>query len=110
MSDTQPDIGDLLNHIRNELIQADASRRGMGYDPLFRVSELEIELKVVLVDSSKANAGIDLKIVSFGGEEKYETQSIHTIRIKLNSLEADNPKDTSEVPVGLLQTDHGHDD
>jgi hypothetical protein len=101
-------LSDLIELVRLELVESEARRQVKGMEPLFLVKSMDIEVKVGLVGSAKANGKFDLKVLTIGGQRERQDQIVHTIKLHLESLPSQIPakqSPESELPRGLLQSE-----
>jgi NTP-dependent ternary system trypsin peptidase co-occuring protein len=84
-------LSELIRYVRTQLHEAAEARRLQKEPSLFRVSEVTLELNVVLKTSTGKHGALDLKIVSAGGEKKYEQQQVHKVTLKLRAKEPGEP-------------------
>lgn len=105
--DNSLNLSDLLELVRSELRHAEIQRQVKGQPPMFAVKTLDLELQVVLKETSKGSGKFDLKVVSAGGETVGESGTTHTIKLHLEALSSneDKQEDSSGPRLGLLQTD-----
>jgi hypothetical protein len=81
--DDSPGLGEIIRRVSDELLDAQAARRASGREAVFEVSALDIELNFVVTRSRLGRGGIDLKIVSAGGEMQYESQQVQKVTVRL---------------------------
>ena len=86
----------LISKIRSELEEAEAYRLAGDQSPLFRLSELELELNFIVTESESEKKGVNVQIVEGTGEKISKNEQIQKIRLKF-SLDEDsaNPSDTN---------------
>lgn len=78
-------IRDLIQSVRNELIESEKERKIKGLPPLFYVDALRIEANFMAEKSNKDGGKVDFKIVSIGSDKGNSSASIHKIILDLKS-------------------------
>ena len=76
------EIAELVSKVRAELEDLDSRRIEDKKLPFFKLQTMELEIRFVARETSKASGGVDLKIVSFGGESGVLAEEVQTIRLK----------------------------
>ena len=80
-------LKDLIFQVRQDLLEVEKTVEGRGR--LF-VKELVFELHMVAVEKSGAKGGIDLKVITLGGDLAEEQTQIHKVTVKVE-VDEDNP-------------------
>lgn len=76
------DLATLIAAIRTDLERAEAARRQASVPPLFRMSEMELELNFVVTRTTTGKGGIDFKVLSLGGEREVAREQVQKISLK----------------------------
>jgi len=66
--DDEVSVKELIQRISADLLESEEERTAGGRRAVFEVSELTIELSFVVSRSRQGQGGIDLKVVSMGGQ------------------------------------------
>ena len=74
-------LSDMIEDLREEL-QA-AALRGAGQDLVFEIEKAELEAKVVVSKTGKADAKVQFWVVSTGGGYEQKGEDTHTVRLTL---------------------------
>lgn len=74
-------LKDLITQVTNDLREIDEKTEGDG--SLF-VKEVIFEVHVMAVEKAGASGGLDLKVVSAGGDVAKEQTSIHKVTVKID--------------------------
>jgi hypothetical protein len=83
------DLEALVRSVKDQLEALDRSTEEEGKEPLFQLSEMELELKFVATETIGGDGKIDLKIISFGAKAVEEAEQVQTIRLKFGLADAD---------------------
>lgn len=80
-------LKDMLQRVREELVESEKERIKKGQDPLFRTHELTLEINFVLTKSSDTKDGLKLEVPMFGGlnfesSGTNQSQEVHKIILK----------------------------
>jgi len=74
-------LSDLIEDLRSELQKA--ASRGVGQDLVFEVEKAELEAKVVVSKTGKADGKVQFWVVSAGGGYERKGQETHTVKLTL---------------------------
>ena len=88
-------VSELIAQIRNELVNAEAERRAKGNDPLLELQQVEIEVNFVVGASETRKGGLDLKVITLGGEKERRREEVQKVKIVLQKFaggDADAPE------------------
>ena len=91
----EPLIGDIIARVSEELLASQQARRADGRPAIFEVASLEIELNFTVTESKSGQGGLDLKVISVGGERKYDQQQVQRIVVHLAAA-ADSDDDGTD--------------
>jgi hypothetical protein len=86
-------LSDLIEDLRNEL--QEAGSRGAGQDLVFEVEKAELEAKVVVSRTGKADAKVQFWVVNAGGGYERKGEETHTVKLTLLPKSAKTGKRTS---------------
>ena len=85
-------LSQLIRHVRQELHEAAAERRAAGEPAILRVETVTVELHAVATSSKEGKGGVDLKVVTVGGQKAYSEQETHKIVVVLRAKLPDEPQ------------------
>jgi hypothetical protein len=85
-------ISDLIRYARGQLHEASQARRDANERALFRVESMTIEVHVVATHKREGKGGIDLRVLTIGGQKNYEHQQVHKITMTLRAKAPDEPE------------------
>ncbi|WP_126349481.1 trypco2 family protein [Kocuria rosea] len=85
MDTSEPSLKDIIRRVSNELLESQEERRQFGEAAVFEVASLDIELNFVVTESKSGNLGMDLKVVSAGGNRHYEEQQVQRLVLHLTA-------------------------
>jgi hypothetical protein len=85
-------LSQLIRHVRQQLHEAAAARREAGERAILRVETVTIELHTVATSSKEGKGGVDLKIVTVGGQKAYSEQETQKIVVVLRAKLPDEPE------------------
>src|SRR3954462_14024748 len=66
--DDDVSVKELIQRISEDLLESEQERTADGRRAVFEVAELTVELSFVVSRSRQGHAGVDLKVVSVGGQ------------------------------------------
>jgi hypothetical protein len=66
--DDEISVKELIQKISEDLLESEEERTARGQRPVFEVSELTVELAFVASRSRQGRGGVDLHVVSVGGD------------------------------------------
>ena len=79
---TQPlNLGALVLAVRSELDELDAQMRQAEMSSLFDLDQMELELQFTVAQDVKTGAKLDLKIISFGGDDTVKNSQVQKIKL-----------------------------
>lgn len=78
-------IKELIQTVRQELIDSENERIQKGLNPLFYVDNLKIEVNFVVEKVKKTGGKFNLKIVDVGRDVTYTNQQVHKITLELKT-------------------------
>lgn len=74
-------LSDLIEDLRKELQQT--ALRGAGQDLVFEIEKAELEAKVVVTKTGKADAKVQFWVVNAGGGYEHKGEQTHTVKLTL---------------------------
>jgi hypothetical protein len=83
----QLNIANLIGVVRAELERAELDRRQRGALPLLQLNEFTLELKFVVSKSTSGSGGLDLHVLTLGGEKAVENEQVQKISLKFSLAE-----------------------
>jgi hypothetical protein len=86
MSNQDLSLKDLIQAVSEELRASRDERLADGLGPLFEIQDLTIEVSFVVTKSKGVRGGFDLKVISAGGDVKYDNQEVQKVTLKLRAL------------------------
>lgn len=89
-SEVEVHPGDVVRYVQEQLLEAQLQREAQGLLPLFEVAELELEMRVCLTTRTSSGGALDLKMLAITKDSAVEEQFVHTIRLKLQAVDAPN--------------------
>ena len=94
-------LSDLIEDLRSELQKA--ASRGVGQDLVFEVEKAELEAKVVVSKTGKADAKVQFWVVTAGGGYERKGEETHTVKLTLLPKSAKTGKRTSVTGETVLE-------
>lgn len=94
-------LSDLIEDLRNEL--QEAASKGTGQDLVFEVEKAELEARVVVSKTGKADAKVQFWVVSAGGGYEQKGEQTHTVKLTLLPKSAKTGKRTAVAGKTNLQ-------
>ena len=85
MDTWEPDLAAIIRKISDELLESQDQRIREGRPAVFRVGSLDVELNFVVTRSRTGSGGIDLRVVTLGGELASETQHVQKVTVHLDA-------------------------
>jgi hypothetical protein len=82
-------IKELIQAVRNELVESENERRQKKIDPLFVVDSLKIEVNFVVENKKDTGGKFNLQVVDIGRNVVYTEQQIHKITLDLKTINND---------------------
>jgi hypothetical protein len=76
-------LEDLISQTCDDLLAVEKGVEGEGR---LYVEEVIFEINMVAVESASAKGGIDLKVVTLGGDIKEDNSKIHKVTVKAKAL------------------------
>jgi len=76
-------IKDLLARVQEELRDSQREREARSEEPIFEVDRLTLEVNFVAQVDSELRGGLDLKIVTAGAGQHYQSQQVHKVVLEL---------------------------
>lgn len=80
-SDQKIPLAEMIQELRKELVRAQTRDEKIR----FELEKVELELKVVVSNTSKGNAGVEFWVLSAGGDYEKKGETSHTIKLTLNA-------------------------
>ena len=75
-------LKELIEQVREDLAEAEKSVKGKGR---LYVKEVIFEINMVAVESAGGKGGIDLKVLTLGGNLSEENRHVHKVTVKAES-------------------------
>ncbi|RBY91083.1 trypco2 family protein [Blastococcus sp. TF02A-30] len=97
MDDDDVSVKQLIQRLSVDLLDSERERTAAGLRPVFEVAELEIELSFVVSRSRQGQAGIDLKVVSVGGQADRGDERTQRMTLRLVAAGAAPPAAPDEA-------------
>lgn len=91
--DDEVTVKELISKISDDLLESQAERLEAGRRAVFEVSELTIELAFVVSRSKQGRAGVDLRVLSVGGEATRGDEQTQRMTLKLVAVGGGAPED-----------------
>jgi hypothetical protein len=79
-----PGVKDLISMIRQQLEELDQERRDARAPALLKLDTVELEINFTVEETATKTGGVDLKVVSFGGDKQVKTEQVHKVTVKLS--------------------------
>jgi hypothetical protein len=79
-------LAEMIQNLRQELICAQVQAEDQRIR--FELEKVELELKVVVARTGKGQGGIKFWVVSAGGEYEKKSETSHTIKLTLNTIDS----------------------
>lgn len=74
-------LKELVQEIRRQLEELDRERIAQGAAALFELQGIDIELKFTVGSSATAKGGLNISVITAGGESQERSEAIQTIKI-----------------------------
>jgi hypothetical protein len=81
--DDDVSVKELIQRISEDLLESEQERTASGRRAVFEVAELTIEVSFLVSRSRQGQGGIDLKVVSAGGEAKRADERTQRMTLRL---------------------------
>ena len=81
--DDDVSVKELIQRISEDLLESEQERTAGGRRAVFEVAELTIELSFVVSRSRQGQGGIDLKVVSVGGQAERGDERTQRMTLRL---------------------------
>jgi Trypsin-co-occurring domain 2 len=91
--DDDVSVKELIQRISEDLLESEQERTASGRRAVFEVAELTIELSFVVSRSRQGQGGIDLKVVSVGGQADRADERTQRMTLRLVAAAADTSDD-----------------
>ncbi len=96
-------IEPLVQQVRAELEAMDRGRVERGDPGIFALDSFDLELQFVAKQSMGANLGVELQVVTIGGDSQLATEEVQKITLHLKPL----PPIEGTIPPKRGAVDHG---
>jgi hypothetical protein len=83
-------VKELIQRVSDELLESEQERTAGGRRAVFEVAELTIELSFVVSRSLQGHGGIDLKVVSVGGQANQADERTQRMTLRLVAARSTN--------------------
>jgi hypothetical protein len=81
--DDDVSVKELIQRISEDLLESEQERTAGGRRAVFEVAELTIDLSFVVSRSRQGHAGVDLKVVSVGGQADRADERTQRMTLRL---------------------------
>jgi hypothetical protein len=81
--DDDVSVKELIQRISEDLLESEQERTAGGRRAVFEVAELTVELSFVVSRSRQGKGGIDLKVVSVGGQAERADERTQRMTLRL---------------------------
>ena len=81
-------LANVIARFRDELDAAATAAAENSREPLFRISNVELEVNVILRESATATGGLKLEAVTAEQSEQYGSERVQKIKLQLEPLPA----------------------
>jgi NTP-dependent ternary system trypsin peptidase co-occuring protein len=105
VSDDDITVKDLIQKISDDLLASERERVADTRRAVFEVAELTIELSFVATRSRQGRGGVDLKVISSGGELAREDARTQRMTLRLVAAR-DNPVQLDEAGDDFAPLDY----
>jgi Trypsin-co-occurring domain 2 len=104
--DEEISVKELIQKISEDLLDSEQERTARGQRPVFEVSELTVELAFVVSRTRQGRGGLDLRVVSVGGDIGRANEQTQRMTLRLIAVGgADERAGRAASQAGAESTD-----